>query len=100
MTITELYDIIVSRRAGGDSSSYTASLFADGLDRIAQKVGEEAIETVIAAKNDDREEFIGEAADLLYHLLVLLAAKDVAPTEIEQKLAERHAQKTAPEESK
>ncbi len=94
MTTKELYDIIISRKNNANSQSYTSSLFADGLDRIIQKVGEESVEVVIAAKNKDRTEFVGEVADLYYHLLVLLAAKDITIDEIEQKLAERHAEKT------
>jgi len=90
MTIRELYKIIESRRNSDESTSYTKQLFDRGLDRIIQKVGEESVEVVIAAKNDENDEFIGEVADLVYHLLVLLVAKDIKITDIERCLQERH----------
>ena len=90
MTIRELYEIIESRRNNDESTSYTRQLFNRGLDRIIQKVGEESVEVVIAAKNDENDEFIGEVADLVYHLLVLLVAKDIKITDIERCLQERH----------
>ena len=90
MTIRELYEIIESRRNSDESTSYTKQLFDRGLDRIIQKVGEESVEVVIAAKNDENDEFIGEVADLVYHLLVLLVAKDIKITDIERCLHERH----------
>ena len=90
MTIRELYKIIESRRNSDESTSYTRQLFDRGLDRIIQKVGEESVEVVIAAKNDENDEFIGEVADLVYHLLVLLVAKDIKITDIEWCLQERH----------
>ncbi len=80
---------IVQRLASLPKDSYTAKLFSQGLNRIVQKVGEEAIETVIAAKDDEVEPFRNEVADLLYHLLVLLKAKGVKLEEIEQTLAAR-----------
>ena len=83
MTIRELYEIIESRRNSDESTSYTKQLLDRGLDRIIQKVGEESVEVVIAAKNDENDEFIGEVADLVYHLLVLLVAKDIKITDIE-----------------
>ena len=93
MTIRELYEIIESRRNSDESTSYTRKLFDRGLDRIIQKVGEESVEVVIAAKNDENDEFIGEVADLVYHLLVLLVAKDIKITDIERCLQERHDNK-------
>lgn len=93
MTIRELYKIIESRRNSDESTSYTRQLFDRGLDRIIQKVGEESVEVVIAAKNDENDEFIGEVADLVYHLLVLLVAKDIKITDIERCLQERHDNK-------
>lgn len=90
MTIRELYEIIESRRNSDEDTSYTRQLFDRGLDRIIQKVGEESVEVVIAAKNDENDEFIGEVADLVYHLLVLLVAKDIKITDIERRLQERH----------
>ncbi|HEX8446465.1 MAG TPA: phosphoribosyl-ATP diphosphatase [Sphingomonas sp.] len=68
---------ILSRRGGDPDASYVARLFAKGTPKIAQKVGEEAVETVIAAVAGDRDGLIGEAADLLFHLAVLLADADV-----------------------
>ena len=69
--------------------SYTTYLFAQGLDKILKKVGEEAAETIIAAKNEDTHAFAGEVSDLLYHLLVLLAERGVPPEEIEAELSRR-----------
>jgi len=78
-------------RAGADpAESYTARLISEGMERIAQKVGEEAVETVIAAVADHRQALIGEATDLLYHLLVLLQASGVEPEEITLELLRRH----------
>ena len=93
MTIRELYEIIESRRNNDESTSYTRQLFDRGLDRIIQKVGEESVEVVIAAKNDENDKFIGEVADLVYHLLVLLVAKDIKITDIEKRLQERYNNK-------
>jgi phosphoribosyl-ATP pyrophosphohydrolase len=72
-TITRLEATIRDRRGGDPATSYVAKLTAQGRDRIAQKLGEEAVETVIAAIRDDRASVAGEAADLLFHLGVLLA---------------------------
>jgi phosphoribosyl-ATP diphosphatase len=93
MTIRELYEIIESRRNSDESMSYTKQLLDRGLDRIIQKVGEESVEVVIAAKNDENDKFIGEVADLVYHLLVLLVAKDIKITDIEKRLQERYNNK-------
>ncbi len=71
--ITTLESVIRSRRGADPKTSYTAKLFAAGRAKIAQKVGEEAVETVIASLADDRDALIGEATDLMFHLLVLLA---------------------------
>lgn len=93
MTIRELYEIIESRRNSDESTSYTKQLLDRGLDRIIQKVGEESVEVVIAAKNDENDKFIGEVADLVYHLLVLLVAKDIKITDIEKRLQELYNNK-------
>ena len=93
MTIRELYEIIESRRNSDENISYTRQLFDRGLDRIIQKVGEESVEVVIAAKNDENDKFIGEVADLVYHLLVLLVATDIKITDIEKRLQERYNNK-------
>lgn len=73
--ITELQQVILQRKLNPDSNSYTSSLFEKGINKIAQKVGEEATELVIEAKDENDELFLNEAADLLYHYLVLLAYK-------------------------
>jgi phosphoribosyl-ATP pyrophosphohydrolase/phosphoribosyl-AMP cyclohydrolase len=85
----ELEKVIRERQAHPQEKSYTSQLFARGINKIAQKVGEEAVELVIEAKDDDRELFKGEAADLLYHFLVLLAAKDVSLKDVLTTLKER-----------
>ena len=73
--LRHLEQVIESRKEAPPENSYTASLFARGINKIAQKVGEEAVELIIEAKDDDEKLFLGEAADLLYHYLILLAAK-------------------------
>ncbi len=73
--IKHLETIIEQRQKSGDSKSYVASLFEKGINKIAQKVGEEAVEVVIEAKDDDQELFLNESADLLFHYLILLKAK-------------------------
>jgi len=90
--LERLEEIIHTRQAAGATDqSYTARLLASGLNKVAQKVGEEAVETVIEALGDNRERLLEETADLLYHLLVLLAAKDVKLAEVEAVLRSRHA---------
>ncbi len=86
----ELERIILDRKNNPSKVSYTASLFKKGINAIAQKVGEEAIEVVIEAKDDNRDLFLNEAADLLYHLEVLLAAKAVRLEEVVEVLRHRH----------
>jgi len=88
--VYRLERVITNRRNNPSEKSYTHSLFASGLNRIAQKVGEEAIETVIASKDDDLTGFRNEAADLLFHYLVLLQAKGTSLADIEAVLAERN----------
>ncbi|HEV8593869.1 MAG TPA: bifunctional phosphoribosyl-AMP cyclohydrolase/phosphoribosyl-ATP diphosphatase HisIE [Pyrinomonadaceae bacterium] len=78
----ELEKVIEARKTNPTETSYTSKLFEKGLNKIAQKVGEEAIELVIEAKDDNDELFKGEAADLLYHLLVLLRAKNISLSEV------------------
>lgn len=87
--IAELEDVIADRRANPAESSYVSSLFAKGINKIAQKVGEEAVETVIAAKDDDLSLFKAEAADLLFHYLILLNAKGVRLSDIADELKSR-----------
>ncbi len=87
--LERLFAVIEDRRGGDTSESYTARLLAEGADRIAQKLGEEAVETVIAGATGDRAAVISESADLLYHLLVLWAASGIAPGEVWAELARR-----------
>ena len=85
----ELEKIIRERKENPEKKSHTSKLFRKGINKIAQKVGEEAVELIIEAKDDDRELFRAEAADLLYHLMVLFAAKDVELKEILETLRHR-----------
>lgn len=87
--LERLYATIESRKGADPASSYTAKLFDKGPRKIAQKLGEEAVETVIAATAEGREELAAESADLLYHLLVLWAAHGLRPEEVWAKLAAR-----------
>ena len=95
MTSTEflvyLEDVIADRRNNPQEGSYTNHLFSRGLNKIAQKVGEEAVELIIASKDDNKELFLGEAADLMYHFLVLLAQKDTKLAEVVDVLKGRHS---------
>ena len=88
--LNELFEIIEDRKANPSEKSYTASLFADGEDRICQKVGEEAVEVIIAAKGQGDERIIEETADLFYHTLVLLSAKGLTLADVEDELRKRH----------
>ena len=90
MFIEELEQIIKQRQESPDKGSYTASLFEGGMDRILKKVGEEAGEVLIAAKNSDSDEFKHEVADLLYHVMVLLAEKGISVHEVDAVLKQRH----------
>lgn len=85
----DLEKIIAERRLNPGEDSYTSKLFAKGINKIAQKVGEEAVELVIEAKDDSPELFKSEAADLLFHFLVLLQAKNITLDEVLSKLGER-----------
>lgn len=85
-----LWAVIEERRAHPESGSYTNHLLAAGVDRIGRKIGEEAAETIIAAKNHAPDELRAEAADLLYHMLVLLAAEGVALGDVYAELTRRH----------
>lgn len=88
-TLTRLEATVAKRRGADPASSYVAKLNARGLPKIAQKLGEEAVEAVIAAMKDDRAELVGEAADLLFHLVVLLDAKGVPLAEVYAELDRR-----------
>jgi phosphoribosyl-ATP pyrophosphohydrolase/phosphoribosyl-AMP cyclohydrolase len=85
-----LQDVIVERKKSTAAKSYTKLLFDKGINKIAQKVGEEAVELVIEAKDSDEDLFKNEAADLLFHLLVLLEAKDVKLEDVVEVLKDRH----------
>ena len=86
----KLQRIVLDRKENPAEGSYTCYLFEKGIDKIAKKAGEEAVEMVIASKNEDREELIGECADLLYHTLVLLAERDVKLSDVCTELLRRH----------
>lgn len=88
--LTYLENIIQKRKNEPAEKSYTASLFKAGINKVAQKVGEEAVELVIEAKDNNKELFLNEAADLLFHYLVLLAAKDANLNKVLTVLKERH----------
>lgn len=86
----KLENVIEQRIATDDPNSYTNRLYKRGVNKTAQKVGEEAVEVVIEAKDDNRNLFLNESADLLYHLLVLFKSKGVKLQEVEEILVERH----------
>ena len=88
--IGELERVIDERRVDGDDSSYTRKLFNRGTPFIAQKVGEEAVELAIAAVQGDKTRTVSEAADLVYHLLVLLDANELSLSDVANELADRH----------
>ena len=88
--IESLYETILSRKGADPQSSYTASLFAKGTAKIAQKVGEEAVETCIEALQGDKEKICQESADLLYHLLVLWADQEIKPEDVFAILEQRN----------
>jgi phosphoribosyl-ATP pyrophosphohydrolase/phosphoribosyl-AMP cyclohydrolase len=87
--LVELENVIWQRKSEAPENSYTAKLFDKGLTKVTQKVGEEAVETVIAALAEDEEHLISETADLLYHLLVLLAAREVKLEKVLDALRQR-----------
>src|SRR5512143_485498 len=90
MSIQWLFDVIEERKKNPSEKSYTTSLFKDGLPKIAQKVGEEGTEVVVAALAQDDQRLIEEVADLTYHTLVLLAARGLTPSQIGSELEKRH----------
>lgn len=91
-TLAELERIVAQRAASTDGSSYTASLITKGQEKAAKKLGEEAVETVIAAMKNDEKELISESADLLYHLLVVLKIAGVSLDSVMQELDKRTSQ--------
>ena len=88
--LSVLGDIITNRKNNPTEKSYTASLFAKGINKIAQKVGEEAVEIVIEAKDNNDDLFLGEAADLMFHYLILLQAKGFTLKDVTEVLQQRH----------
>ena len=91
MKLDQLFELVRSRRQNAPPGSYTAALFAAGEDEIVKKVGEEAIEVILAVKGQGDQRVIEEVADLYYHSLVLLAARDLSLAEVEAELERRHA---------
>lgn len=87
--LTDVMDVILDRKENPKEGSYTNYLFDKGIDKVLKKIGEEATETVIAAKNPEAEESKYEIADLLYHLMVLMAIKGLTWDDIMQELANR-----------
>ena len=93
MTLEELYKIIEDRKKNMPIGSYVASLFGDGEDCIIQKIGEEATEVVIAAKNKNRSRQIEELTDLFFHTLILMAQLNISPVDISNELSRRNKYK-------
>jgi phosphoribosyl-ATP pyrophosphohydrolase len=89
--LTDLETVIRSRRTSSDDESYTKTLFTRGTPYIAQKVGEEAVELAIAAVQGDKSKTVSEAADLMYHVLVLLEDNELSLADIAAELAARHS---------
>ena len=87
--LDQLFTVISSRKGADPQASYTAKLFAKGSNKIAQKFGEEAVETIIAALSETPDHLVSESADVLYHLLVLWADHNIQPEQIWQELARR-----------
>ena len=90
MSIQWLFDVIEDRKNNPTEKSYTSSLFGEGLPKIAQKVGEEGTEVVVAALAQDDQRLIEEVADLTFHTLVLLSARGLSPAHIAAELEKRH----------
>lgn len=88
-TLQQLYQVILERRASLQEGSYTCYLFDKGLDKILKKVGEECAETIIAAKNGIRIDTVGEISDLIYHLMVMMAAQDIPLSAVMEELERR-----------
>jgi phosphoribosyl-ATP pyrophosphohydrolase/phosphoribosyl-AMP cyclohydrolase len=88
--LNSLEQVIKDRQANPTENSYTSQLFKSGINKIAQKVGEEAVELIIEAKDNNKELFLNEAADLMYHYLVLLSAKEYSLKDVQEVLKKRH----------
>lgn len=98
-TLDDLYATILTRKSADPTSSWTAQLLAKGPEKCAEKFGEEAIEAIIEAVRDDKAALASEAADVLYHLLVMLAARDVPLTDVMATLEARQSQSGIAEKS-
>lgn len=92
MTLDDLFTTIQARKSADPDSSWTAKLLAKGPEKCAEKFGEEAVEALIEAVKGDKAALTNEAADVLYHLLVMLAARDVALSDVMEELARRQSQ--------
>ena len=88
-TLQQLADVLEQRKGADPDSSYVAQLYSKGLDKILKKVGEEATEVVMAAKDGDKENLVYEVADLWFHTLVLLAQQDLSPDDVLKELDRR-----------
>lgn len=89
--LEEEFSVIKNRKENITEGSYTCYLFKKGIDKILKKIGEEASEVIIAAKNDDKEEIIGEICDVIFHIEVMMAEKGISWNDITEKIAERRA---------
>jgi phosphoribosyl-ATP pyrophosphohydrolase len=96
LTLDQLFELVRSRRENAPAGSYTARLFAAGEDEIVKKVGEEAIEVILAVKGQGDIRVVEELADLYYHSLVLLAARGLSLADVEAELERRHASRSTP----
>lgn len=96
MTLDQLFELVRSRRENAPAGSYTAKLFAAGEDEMVKKVGEEAIEVVLAVKGQGNQRVVEEMADLYYHSLVLLAARGLSLADVEAELERRHSVRANP----
>ena len=96
MTLDQLFELVRSRREQAPAGSYTAKLFAAGEDEMVKKVGEEAIEVILAVKGQGNQRLIEEMADLYYHSLVLLAARNLSLADVQSELERRHSARANP----
>ena len=88
-TLDKLYEVIASRKGGDPSKSYTAKLFGKGRNQITKKLGEEAVETIVAALGQEKKDVIAESADVMYHLMVLWADMGINSSDVWNELARR-----------
>lgn len=91
MNLPELYEIIAERKNNPQPNSYTCSLFEAGMEEISKKVGEEAIEVILAANQQGTQRTVEEIADLFYHLMVLMVSKEIPLDSVEEELQMRHS---------